>query len=60
MAPQNITLTLPLDDVNVILAALSELPLKASVAVWSKIVSQAEPQIKKEETVVIGGKKGSK
>lgn len=48
MANESITLDLSLDEVNIVLNALGELPAKASMAVISKIQSQAQPQVTPE------------
>ena len=46
-----IKLTLTLDEVNGILAALGELPIKTNAFyLIQKIKAQAEPQVPKEET----------
>ncbi len=38
-------LNLSLDDVNLVLLALGEQPLKVSVGVWSSIKAQADAQL---------------
>ena len=48
MANESITLDLSLDEVNIVLNALGELPAKTSMAVISKIQSQAQPQVTPE------------
>lgn len=48
MANESINLDLSLDEVNIVLNALGELPAKASMAVISKIQSQAQPQVTPE------------
>ena len=48
MANESITLDLSLDEVNIVLNALGGLPAKASMAVISKIQSQAQPQVTPE------------
>lgn len=47
-----ITLSLSLDEVNLALGALAELPIKQGVAVWSKVVQQAEAQLPKTKVEV--------
>ena len=39
---------LSMQDVNMILAGLGELPLKASVELWMRIKQQGEAQLKQE------------
>ena len=48
MANESITLDLSLDEVNIILNALGELPAKTTMAVISKIQSQVQPQVTPE------------
>jgi hypothetical protein len=48
MANENIKLDLSLQEVNVLLAALGELPAKTSIAVINKIQQQAQPQVTPE------------
>lgn len=45
MANESIKLDLSLDEVNIVLNALGELPAKTSMAVISKIQLQAQPQV---------------
>ena len=47
---QVVTLELTLEDVNVVLAGLGELPAKASLAVIEKIRSQAVTQLQSSQT----------
>ena len=42
---------LSMQDVNVILAGLGELPLKASVELWMRVKQQGEAQIKAQQSV---------
>ena len=42
---QSVTLELTLDEVNVVLAGLGELPAKASIAVIDKVRAQAVSQL---------------
>lgn len=39
---------LSMQDVNMILAGLGELPLKASVELWMRVKQQGEAQLKQE------------
>ena len=48
MANESITLDLSLDEVNIVLNALGELPAKTSMGVISKIQAQAQPQVTPE------------
>ena len=43
-----VTIELTLDDVNVILAGLGELPAKASLAVIDRVRSQVLPQVQSQ------------
>ena len=45
MANENINLDLSLEEINVILGGLGELPAKASMGVIQKIQQQAQPQV---------------
>jgi len=45
MANESINLDLSLQEINVLLAALGELPAKTSIAVINKIQQQAQPQV---------------
>ena len=40
---------LTVDEVNVLLVALSKLPLESVLQLWTKIKTQAEEQLKVEE-----------
>jgi hypothetical protein len=42
---KEITLSLTLDELNVLLAGLGKLPLEVSVAVFGKVKAQAESQL---------------
>ena len=42
---------LSMQDVNVILAGLGELPLKASVELWMRVKQQGEVQLKAQQSV---------
>lgn len=42
----DLTLTLKLAEVQVVLAGLGKLPMENSLEVWSKIKNQAETQLK--------------
>lgn len=44
-----VTIELTLDDVNVILAGLGELPAKASLAVIDRVRSQVLPQVQSQQ-----------
>ena len=46
---KEITLSLTLDELNVLLAGLGKLPLEVSVAVFGKVKAQAESQLKEPE-----------
>jgi hypothetical protein len=48
MANESIKLDLSLQEINVVLAALGELPAKTSIAVINKIQQQAQPQVTPE------------
>lgn len=48
MANENINLDLSLEEINVILGGLGELPAKASMGVIQKIQQQAQPQVVSE------------
>lgn len=48
MANESINLTLSLEEINVILGGLGELPAKASMGVIQKIQQQAGPQVQPE------------
>lgn len=49
MNDTKITLSdLSMQDVNMILAGLGELPLKASVELWMRVKQQGEAQLKQE------------
>jgi hypothetical protein len=51
MNDQKLTLSdLSMQDVNLILAGLGELPLKASVDLWMRIKQQGEAQLKQPGT----------
>ena len=45
---KEITLTLTLDELNVVLAGLGKLPLEAVFATFTKIKTQAEPQVSQQ------------
>jgi hypothetical protein len=45
MANENINLDLSLEEINLILSGLGELPAKASMGVIQKIQQQAQPQV---------------
>ncbi len=45
MANENINLDLSLEEINLILNGLGELPAKASMGVIQKIQQQAQPQV---------------
>ncbi len=40
---------LSVEEVNAVLAGLGKLPLEMSVAVWSKVKTQAEEQLRAQE-----------
>ena len=42
---------LSMQDVNMILAGLGELPLKASVELWMRVKQQGEAQLKAQQSV---------
>lgn len=48
MANESIKLDLSLDEINMILGGLGELPAKASMGVIQKIQQQAGPQVQPE------------
>lgn len=48
MANESINLDLSLEEINVILGGLGELPAKASMGVIQKIQQQAAPQVQPE------------
>jgi len=48
MANESIKLDLSLEEVNMVLGGLGELPAKASMGVIQKIQQQAGPQVKPE------------
>ena len=48
MANESIKLDLSLQEINVLLAALGELPAKTSIAVINKIQQQAQSQVTPE------------
>ena len=48
MANESINLDLSLDEINLVLNALGELPAKTSMGVISKIQAQAQPQVTPE------------
>ena len=48
----DITITLTLDEAQIVMAGLGKLPLETSVLVWQKIQAQAQPQIKQQEATV--------
>jgi hypothetical protein len=48
MANESINLDLSLEEINVILGGLGELPAKASMGVIQKIQQQAGPQVQPE------------
>ena len=48
MANESIKLDLSLDEINMILNGLGELPAKASMGVIQKIPQQASPQVQPE------------
>ena len=48
MANESINLDLSLEEINVILGGLGELPAKASMGVIQKIQHQAAPQVQPE------------
>ena len=45
MANENINLDLSLEEINLVLNGLGELPAKASMGVIKKIQQQAQPQV---------------
>tara|TARA_B100001059_G_scaffold145236_1_gene145201 strand:- start:81 stop:263 length:183 start_codon:yes stop_codon:yes gene_type:complete len=45
MANENINLDLSLEEINLVLNGLGELPAKASMGVIQKIQQQAQPQV---------------
>ena len=48
MANESIKLDLSLDEINMVLGGLGELPAKASMGVIQKIQQQASPQVQPE------------
>jgi hypothetical protein len=48
MANESIKLDLSLDEINMVLNGLGELPAKASMGVIQKIQQQASPQVQPE------------
>lgn len=48
MANESIKLDLSLDEINMVLSGLGELPAKASMGVIQKIQQQASPQVQPE------------
>ena len=48
MANESINLDLSLEEINLLLTALGELPAKASMGVIQKIQQQAAPQVQPE------------
>jgi len=48
MANENIKLDLSLEEINMVLGGLGELPAKASMGVITKIQQQASPQVQPE------------
>jgi len=48
MAHENIKLDLSLEEINMVLGGLGELPAKASMGVIQKIQQQASPQVQPE------------
>ena len=48
MANENINLDLSLEEINMVLGGLGELPAKASMGVIQKIQQQAGPQVTSE------------
>jgi hypothetical protein len=46
---KEVTITLTLDELNVLLAGLGKLPLEMAVAVFGKVKAQAESQLQSEE-----------
>ncbi len=48
MANENINLDLSLEEINMVLGGLGELPAKASMGVIQKIQQQAGPQVTTE------------
>ena len=48
MANESINLDLSLEEINIILGGLGELPAKASMGVIQKIQQQAGPQVQPE------------
>lgn len=48
-ANKSVTLELSLDDINVVLAGLGELPAKTSLAVIEKVRSQAVSQLQEAQ-----------
>jgi hypothetical protein len=55
MANENINLDLSLEEINLLLTALGELPAKASMGVIQKIQQQAAPQVQPEPVEVPEG-----
>ncbi len=43
---KEVTITLTIDELNVLLAGLGKLPLEMAVAVFGKVKEQAEAQLK--------------
>lgn len=48
MEDKELSLTLTVAEVNLVLGALGELPLKVSVALWQKVKAQAETRMQEE------------
>ena len=55
MANESINLDLSLEEINLLLTALGELPAKASMGVIQKIQQQAAPQVQPEPVEVPEG-----
>ena len=47
----NVTVTLSVDELNIVLGALGEVPAKLSMNVIGKITSQAQQQLQAQQTV---------
>ena len=49
MSQPEVTLTLSVDKLNVVMAGLGKLPLETSIDLWAEIKKQAEEQLKPKE-----------
>jgi len=50
---QNVTLNLSLEEVNLVISALAELPARVSMTLINKVTGQASTQLKQQSVEVV-------